>query len=255
MNMQDNELDELFRSRLSGMEIEPSAHIWDNIAANIDTKKRSWAPVIRIAAAVLILLTAGLWFLMDKPVKVEQQIATKTPVKGHSFITKDQPKGVEKQRVNANIGSLAITPRSSQVAATHTGRPRSHKVDANDKPADHVAPNSVVENTIESQPVLAAVNDRPVLKPVVPDGQIAIHSIDTTPAALKPITTAPVVMAANHPAQKKRHGIHSLGDLINVVVAKVDKREDKLIEFTETDEDSNVTGFNLGIVRVKKENK
>ncbi len=251
--MQDNELDELFRSRLSGMEMEPSAHIWDNIAANIDTKKRSWAPVIRIAAAVLILLTAGLWFLMDKPAKVQQQMAAKRPVKSHSFTTQDHY--VEKQRVAIEAEAPAVTPQASQVAATHTDRSRTRTVEINETPADQVAPNSTVENTIESQPVLAVVNDRPILKPVVPDGQIAIHSIDTTPAALKPITTAPAVMAANRPAQKKRHGIHSLGDLINVVVAKVDKREDKLIEFTETDEDSNVTGLNLGIVSVKKENK
>ncbi len=253
--MQDNELDELFRSRLSGMEMEPSAHVWDNIAANIDTKKRSWAPVMRIAAAVLILLTAGIWFLMDKPAKVEQQMATKRPGKGHFFTTKDQHKEVEKQRVAVNVGSPAIIPQSSQLAETHKDRSRSLTPEANETPANEIASGSAVETTIESQPVLAAVNDQPVLTPVVPDGQIAIRSIDTTPAAIKPITTAPVVMAANRPVQKKRHGIHSLGDLINVVVAKVDKREDKLIEFTETDEDSNVTGLNLGIVRVKKENK
>lgn len=251
--MQDNELDELFRSRLSGMEMEPSAHVWDNIAANIDTKKKSWAPVMRIAAAVLILLTAGVWFLMDKPAKVEQQMATKKPVKRHSSNTQDQDS--EKQRVEVNVGSPAITPQPSQLAATHNDRSRSLTPEANETPANEIAPRSAVETTIESQPVLAAVNDQPVLTPVVPDGQIAIRSIDTTPAAIKPITTAPVVIAANRPVQKKRHGIHSLGDLINVVVAKVDKREDKLIEFTETDEDSNVTGLNLGIVRVKKENK
>jgi hypothetical protein len=42
---------------------------------------------------------------------------------------------------------------------------------------------------------------------------------------------------------------------LNVVIAAVDKRKDKVIEFSNTDGDeSSITGINLGIIKIKKEN-
>ncbi|RYE28502.1 MAG: hypothetical protein EOP42_16695 [Sphingobacteriaceae bacterium] len=58
------------------------------------------------------------------------------------------------------------------------------------------------------------------------------------------------------PAEKVKHKhIRSFGDVVNLVMAKVDKREDKLIQFTDTDDgdESTVTGINLGIINIKKE--
>ena len=45
--------------------------------------------------------------------------------------------------------------------------------------------------------------------------------------------------------------IRSIGSLVNFVIAKVDKREDKLIEFKDSDEGSEVSGINLGLVKIK----
>jgi hypothetical protein len=46
-----------------------------------------------------------------------------------------------------------------------------------------------------------------------------------------------------------------LGGIINTIVAAVDKRDDKLIEFTDNDDDdgSRVTAVNLGIFKIKKQ--
>jgi hypothetical protein len=54
------------------------------------------------------------------------------------------------------------------------------------------------------------------------------------------------------PVKKRASG---LGGLINTIVAAVDKREDKLIEFTDAnnDEGSRVTALNLGIFKIKKQ--
>ena len=55
------------------------------------------------------------------------------------------------------------------------------------------------------------------------------------------------------PAAKKRAS--GLGGIINTIVAVVDKRDDKLIEFTdsENDEGAKVTALNLGIFKIKKQ--
>ena len=52
MDMQDKELDKLFQSSLDDMEIEPSAHVWGEIAGKLDAakRKRSLAPYLSFAA-------------------------------------------------------------------------------------------------------------------------------------------------------------------------------------------------------------
>ena len=55
-------------------------------------------------------------------------------------------------------------------------------------------------------------------------------------------------------AAGKKRGISGLGGLINAIVAKVDKREDKLVEFTESNDDGALlSGVNLGLLRMKKQ--
>ena len=43
-----------------------------------------------------------------------------------------------------------------------------------------------------------------------------------------------------------------MGDLINFVVDKVDKREDKLIRFDTDDDNSSLIGINIGMIRFSK---
>jgi pectate lyase len=50
--------------------------------------------------------------------------------------------------------------------------------------------------------------------------------------------------------------IKSVGDLVNFVVAKVDKREEKIIKVSKTDEgDNQITGINLGLFKFRKAEK
>ncbi len=95
---------------------------------------------------------------------------------------------------------------------------------------------------------------------LVPDDSttLAIKQSADIPAAFMP---KPVVLTAQVPVINKqdtapvkaKHKIHNLAGLLNAVVAKVDKRDDKIIVFGESDDDdSNVTGVNLGIIKIKK---
>jgi hypothetical protein len=49
--------------------------------------------------------------------------------------------------------------------------------------------------------------------------------------------------------------IKSIGGLVNFVIAQVDKREDKIIEFRDGEEGSEVSGINLGPLKFKNRNK
>jgi hypothetical protein len=115
---------------------------------------------------------------------------------------------------------------------------------------------------MDEQPMIAATaKPQPdKLDNIVPVGKIqpAIKPTDDDAVAFttKPVLAAGQAAPVNKPDAapvKTRHKIHSLGDLINVVVAKVDKRKDKIIQFTDTDDgDSNITGVNLGVIKIKK---
>ena len=65
MDMQDKEFDQLFNSKLGNLEVAPSPIVWDNIAAEMDDKKTkpTIMPWLSIAATVLVVLGAGLFFL------------------------------------------------------------------------------------------------------------------------------------------------------------------------------------------------
>jgi len=71
MDMQDKEFDKLFNQKFEDFEVEPSPWVWDNIAGELDGKKakRTIMPWLSIAATVLVLITAGVLFLKQKPIK------------------------------------------------------------------------------------------------------------------------------------------------------------------------------------------
>ena len=256
MNMQDNELDELFRSKLGGLEMQPSAHIWDNITASLgEEKKRSWTPVLSIAATLLVMLSVGAWFLLDKPVKVEQAQVANRINKTHA-VKQTQPVDQSETAVQNEIkpGAIVAQPSNNIAAVKHQSAVKKGAANISKAP-EFVKENVAAPDHNEPVQALAAVPANTVANPVVPEMTLSAKTIDVEASAIKSINpVVPLAVTAQQPEKKKRRGIHSLGGIINAVVAAVDKREDKFIEFTETDEDqANITGLNLGLIKIKKD--
>ncbi|WP_295768110.1 hypothetical protein [uncultured Mucilaginibacter sp.] len=254
MNMQDNELDELFRSKLGGLEMQPSAHIWDNINASLGKeKKKPLIHTLSIAATLLVILSAGTWFALNKPAKVEQAHASAV-IKKTNAIKQLQAADTKSDVINQPVVGVKKTNEKIQQVAVVKRKPIVEQAKSNAESVKEVIYDAATI-TNEPEQILAAVVNVTVNKPVLPEMALATKTIDTVPAALKTThsVTSPTLMA-QQPEKKKRRGIHSLGGIINAVVSAVDKREDKFIEFTETDEDNaNITGINLGLLKVKKE--
>ncbi len=249
--MQDKEFDHLFNSKLGDFEVEPSPMVWNNIADELHGKKgkRSIIPYLSIAASVIILASAGILFFNQtestfvKPVK-QDKVAVKT----------DRPdEAVKATETNITTRPVVITP-ANEVAAisTHTIKP---KLIAG-KPTQPITQANtpvVIDLISTNQPVIAAVVEPVQKQPamVVPDKETSFAA-----APVQVIETVTTVTASTETIKTpiKKRGIHSLGGLINAIVAKVDKREDKLIEFTEDEENgSTITGLNLGVVKIKKQ--
>ncbi|WP_090473279.1 hypothetical protein [Mucilaginibacter sp. OK268] len=254
MDMQGNELDELFRSSLDELEMQPSAHVWTGIAAELDAgkRKRSLVSFWSIAAGIVLALTIGVLF-MPKQVRVNKQdpLANRI-VKQTSPVTKTIPVVLADQQQNKKVTKAVIAP-TNHLAAVKLER-LNNKADKTKKL--RVQQEGLAKINNEPQAVLTSRGDD-LASAVIPDHtgdeisvKPAIHDLSLleSKSQLAALTIKPVK------APVKKHRIRSMGDVFNVVIAAVDKRKDKFIEFSNTDEDdATITGINLGIIKVKKE--
>jgi len=260
--MQDKEFDNLFRSKLNDLEVEPSRQVWAGITAGLDNKRGSRMLVswLSIAASVIVLVAAGIVFIPKKGANVNK------PVKG-GVAKVSQPAIVPAVNKADSVTTQPQTiiqpapPVVNQVAKVKKADISKQIVVKQPSP-EMVVPTPVVAP--EEQPVIAAVPEKQdVITPVVPGNEtpLSIKPVtdDSNAVPAKQIAAANVQPAAVNPdaaAVKPKHRAHGIAGLLNAVIAKVDKRKDKIIEFTDDDEDeSNIASVNLGILKFKKEGK
>ncbi|MBD1386115.1 hypothetical protein IDJ75_12550 [Mucilaginibacter rigui] len=252
--MQDKEIDQLFRSEFDDFKVEPSAAVWGNVASQLDKKRRSLKTSLSVAASLLVLLSAGLYFVAQtkdniKPTVQLAAVKNDKPVKATVAPETALPKIVQ--------------PQIDKVTAVNAGT-ASRKQKTRRVKQQHVLPVTPLLKVEEPEQQLAQASRKSTesIKFTVPDKNTPIlEKIDApedmpfkTNTLAAQSVTVPKTMAV---VAAKKHRIRSLGDLINVVVSKVDKRKDKLIEFSSTkDEDESiVSGLNLGFIKIKKEDK
>jgi len=257
--MQDKEFDTLFRSKLENFEAAPTSQVWDGIVEGLHGKRRYAVllPWLSIAASVLVLVAAGILFIPQKTaVKplVSPEIA-KTPVSPQVV----KPSQAIPQQGIAQTPAVAPAPgiRMAQVKPAKTKE---------ETVVTSVTPETVPANVNAAQPheqqIIASVQPKEVISPEAPSlqTQITPQAVDVPVAAtIKPVIAAAMPNIADKQqsiasARPKRKA-HGIGGLLNTVIAAVDKRKDKIIEFTESDDDdgSNVTAVNLGILKFKKD--
>jgi hypothetical protein len=255
MDMQDKEIDQLFRSGFDDFEVQPSPAVWGNVTSQLGKKKQRLKVYLSIAASLLILLSAGLYFVSQTTNN------TKKPVQ-MAVVKNDKPAKV----VIAPEPALPeiAKPQAEKVTVLNTSviarRQKIRKV----KQQKNILPVAPVLIVTGPEPQLAQATHKSTeaIKFTVPDKNTPILEKIDSPEDMPfksntfaaQTVTVPKTVAA---APAKKHRIRNLGDLINIVVSKVDKRKDKLIEFSSTkDEDESVvSGLNLGFIKIKKEDK
>ncbi|WP_162997090.1 hypothetical protein [Mucilaginibacter kameinonensis] len=259
--MQDKELDRLFQRKLDNLEIQPSARVWQDISAglNADKRKRILLPLLSAAAGVILLITAGILFIPKQPIKHSDQHHPTEIAKTHEPIKQPVAPKVEpvptptQNKVPANPVIASI----NSIAQTRKIKSKNNLTQAIPEPTT-AAPLPVI--THEAEPLFASdpATNHPVVKTAAPDSTTTIgpksaiiNGEKAQPVLIAQTPVQPAPAAAKH---VKKHRIRSLGDVFNVVIAAVDKRKDKVIEFSNTDEDdATITGLNLGFIKVKKD--
>ncbi len=261
MDMQDKEFDELFKAKLDGLEAEPSAKVWPGIADGLDLARRrkSLTPWLSVAAGIVLLIGIGVFFIpantsTNTSVPLKNKIAKAAPPASvmHSPAIQVKPSS------SPAAHTVGILKRNNEIALLKNNRPPMFKEARNNDTTSLPA-----KPIIKDEPQLMANTEQKptvISRPTVPDAsvQLAVKtSIGQLPGpALKSdkLQNQDIAEAGKDSVTvKRRPKIHNFGDLVNLVVNKLDKRKDKLIQFSDdADGDSHLAAVNLGVFKIKK---
>jgi hypothetical protein len=257
MDMQDKKFDQIFNQKFENFEEEPSLMVWDNITRRLDGKKanRSFLPWLSIAATILVVATASVLFLNSGKEAGTQNNNNKL------IANRVKPTvSVKREVAETKHAYTTLNGKSAQTTSVAVSINKSRKL--NDVPSPQnvaipvdVTPADVLDHEplINNQPVIVTL---PVtqIQVTLPDIQLA----QKTSSADSGVENQAIVSGAKQDVEPaKKRGIHSFGGLINAVVAKIDKRDDKVVEFSDGDGDDDnsttLTGINLGLIKIKKQ--
>ncbi|MGI4751171.1 MAG: hypothetical protein ACRYFB_11080 [Janthinobacterium lividum] len=258
MKTSDKQLDDLFNSKLQNLEVEPAANLWQNIDAELDRKpkKKSIIPGLRIAAGILVMLSVGLLFLRKNepvksnfPRKITKVVLQKADPNLTQIASLDDKNSMLLLSAKNKVIKEAL-PRSSKNKVVIT-KPEIIK----NPETKLVLMQTLAQNKPDEDP--AGLQNTPIQSRIasVPDASISLKPQPQTEIPQKLFVKPSLLATESHTIKAKHKRIRNIGDVVNLVMAKVDKRQDKLIEFSDTDdgEESNVTGINLGFISLKKE--
>lgn len=251
-HMPDNDFDNLFRDKFMNAEVEPSANLWANIEGKLATKpkqKRAF-PLMWVAAASVVVVASAIMFSQRGEKIYLQNAATEVAVV--------QP--VVKQPVAAIAATGTVDSTPTKASTVHTV--------VNRNLAKREAPTAVVAQLVEEPKNIVASMQPSLQNEHLPIKRAEVKVLDVVNTAnVVPVNNAQennAAMMANlgdlvdddHTApavETNKKGIRNMGDLINFVVEKVDKREKKLIKFnTDDDDNSSIIGLNIGFVKLNK---
>ncbi len=256
MRMQDNEMDDLFRSKLNDFETQPSPRIWEHIEAELDNtrKRKVWIPILSIAASIILLFSIGVILIPVNKGEHKSNGVVYSTNNHHQNSLKIPPNGKQlEEEIIADVKKLKKNKVSNNLNSEYNS---SSEVKRKQIIPEGVSGSDSIRVRQDELAMTSSGNINKVNN-VVPDSNtkfINVPSIlannNLEIAASK--TNQPDNHLTNSLAAAPKPKIRNLGGLINALVAKVDKRKDKFIEFTETDEGSNITALNLGVFKIKK---
>lgn len=252
----DKELDKLFQQRFEDLEVELSNDVWAKISNKMDNKKsgrRSFLPFWMAAASVVLLISAGLWFtrpieiikLQGNPEITEEKVESLVPPTISESIA--EPVQEEPVLAELNPGLTEFAPEKPDttnfklIVAVPQVLPE-------EKPAaEH--PQIIIASNPVKMPITAQQNQVVKVLARHSDDQSLLDVTQADMIAKVDVQEEQIIKEERLNTGNKK--IRSIGSLVNFVIAKIDKRDDKLIEFKDGVEGSEVSGINLGLVKIK----
>lgn len=267
----DKEFDAFFKSSFEDFEVEPSARSWEQISNNLAHKaeKRRFPFIWMAAASIILIIGIGIWFYVQPAEMIKlkgnqpaEQVVASTASKSSSALPEDELHATSTSNENKALGK-----KESATQKVMSQQVNQEQQLANVTPEKNISPDatthssSSVLNTKAVDQNLAEVNEvQPIKVKTVTEQILAEEAAQKSDNKLKPTEVLAQSLNDNPnedgAASGKKVKIRSVGDLVNFVVAKVDKRNEKIIEVSKTDEsDNEITGINLGLIKFRKAEK
>lgn len=230
--MEDRDFDQLFKDQLGEAEVTPSSNLWGNIEKELSPKKKVVLPAYWMAAAVVaIAVMVGLLMPNSEPIRLQGSA---------DFIANSSKETVAPAKVVEEVvleeKAVKSTPLVIAARLNEQDVKKDFEVMQPIEKSSHLV-NMEVQNT----PALVA--------------QVALEE-PATEVMIARVESPQEVAVVNEVEQPEHKGIRNVGDLINIVVNKVDKRDKKLIQFnTDEDDNSSVVAINIGFLRFNKRDK
>lgn len=247
--IRDKDFDQLFKDAFADAEVAPSRDLWSNIESEITSKKKRIIPIYWLsAAAVLLIATIG--------VLVYQQQNTGSGGKHLANNTIEKTKPVVQEPV-VKDSSAAIVAPVENIAPVVPVQPKAVSAIAKTKVKREVKPvieqpRIVTAPEMQKQETYIAKIEEPKkdIKTKIEEAILEPKEGVVTAVVATPVKTDEPV---NDNEQNK--GIRNVGDVVNLIVNKMDKRKDKLIQFRTDDDDSSLASINIGPFKIGKRNK
>lgn len=220
-HIQDKELDKLFQGVFDQAEIKPSEDLWSGINAGLaKPKKTRKLPLLWLAAASVAIV---LMLTISKQEKVQLSADLKP-------VAEEMDNLVSTEVPVSEAAVFAITPEAKKIKLVE------QKI-AIVKP---LVPSPAVKVEQAQPKVIQPTSQPEVVAAVAPQPEQVVYA---------QIDTENITSEVINENEERRNGIRNVGDLVNLVVGKFDKRERKAIKFKTDDDDSSLIGLNIGILK------
>jgi len=247
--IQDKDFDKLFKNAFEDAEITPSRDLWSSIESEIEPKRKRIIPIYWLAAAaVLLIATVGILVYQQQEVQPKQYANNVTP-KVETPIVERQPVQDSTNVVKVPIDKVeqvlpTILKPVEAIAKT--------RIKGTEKPVEKQKIISAPEMQKQEMMIAQAEKPKEDIKTKIEDAVSRVNQ-ETVLASTATVIKTDVVMGEDNQADNK--GIRNVGDVVNLIVNKVDKRKDKFIQFRTDDDDSSISSINIGPFKFGKKKK
>ena len=262
-----NEFDRQLADKFDSFRPEVPGNLWDNIASVLDKQEQKQAPAvpikqrrtstrwISVAAALLVVCGTVYWY--NRPVAVTylqgttaQATATVSEPPGETAAAEATP-GQEATAADPEVERLDIGRLKQLFAKRNRNTENRHRpelpaaaIQGTGQPA-----GTYGETPLTDEAATPAVAETPLARNVQPamTEAVAVTVPEATPppvATEMPAETETLLTATGKP--KKPFGV---SNLLNYVVNAVDRRDEKLVTFSDDGEGSLKLDFNFGMAR------
>ena len=247
-HMPDKDFDKLFKDSFMDAEIEPSANLWGNIAEQLEPKKKRAFPLMWVAAASVAVVASVLLFTQGGDKVYLQGAAGEVA----SVVVPEVQNVPVAATDEETVVSSAVLPE--RTTTTRSFLKREAVKSATAKIDETQKNNFIAMQPSENNERLEV--KRAAAKPldVIPVEEVIANNNSTETVYANNVTKQDFdYLDDDVEANNTKKGIRNVGDLVNYVVDKVDKRDKKIIKFdTDDDDNSSIIGLNIGFLKLNK---